>query len=212
MYGCDTPSQIPESDGVLELADDARQELDRLVCHCIEYLTGASHIVQVKYPDQRTYHSSCVERKVRKGGKEMKNKGRVWSEQTRKAIEECNEIKQRYIAGNRIAGNLYALHVRCRGSEDWRLKYVGKCRDPQRAHGRLKEHLVDASPGTASMLWHIAHALIGGCEIGFSIGMAKSGPSSAKALAGYVEERIIEWRCEDRQKSLWGEPWNIRSG
>lgn len=217
----DTSNLTPDSDEVIALDDDAGQKLDYLVCCCIRRLKGTDHITPIIYPEPKEleYCCSIVERKVlcrdksEKGGLTW-NKGPVWKEKTWKKIEECNNI----LSSGTSPKNLYALHVRCKGSEDWKFKYVGVS-DPDKIVGRLRQHLVNANKNIASMLWNVAHAVAKGCEVGFSTVMveqsAEKGISRAspdKALAGYVEDRVIEWLRAEQQRELWGKPWNKRKG
>ena len=131
----------------------------------------------------------------------------MWDETTCSNIEqENNTTLQNFF------GNLYALHVRCNGSgNNWKFKYIGVY-DAGKLKARLHDHLVKAPTGTGSQLWRVAYKVYKGYEIGVSSIMIKSSTLHCKALAGYVEDRVIEWLRCDEQIQLWGEPWNQRKG
>ena len=203
----DTSNRTSDSEGVMRLDMDACRELDCLVCHCIEYLKEQNNIKMIKYPEPRfvEYISPCVKEKIENG--KLETKGPVWYETTRSKIEqENNTTLQNFF------GNLYALHVRCNGSgNNWKFKYIGVC-DAGSLKKRLHDHLIKPSKDTYSQLWKVAYNVYKGYEIGASSIMIGSSTSHCKALARYVEDRVIEWLKCDEQIHSWGKPWNQRKG
>lgn len=193
LWSAETGRVSEDMANVMELTEDAA--LECLVRCCIEHLKKNGNVYQIRYPPEEmiNYQSYCIGRKIRCG---CKVDGRVWKECYSNKIERPS-----------CCGNLYALHIRCCSKSNWRLQYVGKSK-PKDLNSRLRQHLVHVSAGTSSKLWIVAHKVSKGYQIGVSCAKVVVPGKSDEvnmALAGYVENRIIEI------EKLTGQ-WNERIG
>ena len=207
----DTSNGTPDSEKVgtiMSLDSDAYQKLDSLYNNAVEYLQSTDKIRVMTYPNDRKYHSSCIEEKIQKKINHPEEKvkgwgrGPVWDEDTCEKIRKCNVFPEN------DRGNLYALHIRLDNIADWKLKYVGVSEE---LGDRLQEHLVNTN-SKWSKLYDVARALQERYRIGYSYVMISRNGLPDHALCLYIEYRFIEWRKKTDQVDKWGHLWNLRKG
>ena len=185
----------PTPDGHrVSIDNNVIEKMEELTYCCRRLLTCSKNIQEVNYPKRsELVFRPNRQKKIVSG--DLESKGPVWDPET------CNKILQHNDAlFNSLEGNLYALHIRHDSSRDWKFKYVGVCND---AKVRLCQHLVHAGSKTSSKLWNVARAIDADFKVGFSLAAVSGNQASStigKALAGYVENRIIEWLKEKARK------------
>ena len=180
------------------------EKMEELTYCCRSLLTCSKNIQEVNYPKRsELVFRPDRQEKIARG--DLESKGPVWDAETCDKILQYNDT-----IFNSLEGNLYALHIRRGSNRDWKFKYVGVCNN---AKVRLCQHLVYAGSKTSSKLWNVAGAIDADFKVGFSLAAISGNQASStigKALAGYVENRIIDWLKEEGQKRKWGDPWNRR--